>query len=307
VQAVAADVRLTGPLDLPRSLEGFRRYGDDLIDRWDGHYLVRTVPVAGGHVAYAAIPEGTIEEPMLRVVAEDETYLADMVRALEETFLTPPSRWPDLLRQDPVLARLDAHFPGIRPVRQIDLLGALVRSISAQQVNLVWAATTRRRLAERFGVRHTVADREVYAFDAARLVSASISEIRDLQFTTRKAEYIVGVARAIAAGELTLTDLDHLPDEEVVARLTTLRGIGRWTAEWLLVRTMGRPVVVAGDLGVRKAVGAAYLGRELAREDEVRAATAHWGECAAVAQNLLLQGLVEGLLPSPAQAPDSPV
>jgi len=68
-------------------------------------------------------------------------------------------------------------------------------------------------------------------------------------------------------------------------------GIGRWTAEWLLARTLGRPRVVAGDLGVRKAVGAAYLDGRMPSEAEVRAATAHWGPAAGVAQQLLLHWL----------------
>lgn len=303
---MAADARLAGPLDLSLSLESFQRYGDDLIDRWDGRTLVRTVPVPGGHAAYAATPAGTVTDPILRVTVEDGAPLQDVVRAVEETFITAPPQWQELLRTDSVLARLDERFPGLRPVRQLDLLGALVRSISAQQVNLSWAATTRRRLAERFGVRHEVEGRVVYAFLPDRLAAASVLEIRALQLTTRKAEYVIGVAGAVASGELTLADLERLSDADVVRRLTTLHGIGRWTAEWLLVRTLGRPVVVAGDLGVRKAVGAAYLGEALPPEDDVRAATAHWGSCAAVAQTLLLRGLIDGGFP-PSQSLDRPV
>jgi DNA-3-methyladenine glycosylase II len=92
-----------------------------------------------------------------------------------------------------------------------------------------------------------------------------------------------------------------LPDEEVIARLVTIRGIGRWSAEWVLARTMGRPTVVAGDLGVRKAVGLAYLGTPAPSEPEVRALTAHWGQSAGVAQAVLLHALGEGLLTGPPQ------
>jgi len=175
---------------------------------------------------------------------------------------------------------------------QFDLLGALVRSISAQQVNLRWAATTRRRLAEAFGKRHLVAGHPVYSLSATRLAAASVEEIRALQFTTRKAEYIIGVAQAIADGHLDTQSLAVLPDDEVISRLTALRGIGLWTAEWILTRTLGRPRVVAGDLGVRKVVGMAYLRSPLASEAEVRKATAHWGASAGIAQALLLHSLI---------------
>jgi DNA-3-methyladenine glycosylase II len=79
----------------------------------------------------------------------------------------------------------------------------------------------------------------------------------------------------------------------VIAELVALQGIGRWTAEWLLARSFGRPVVVAGDLGVRKAIGHAYRNGEMPTEQEVRELTAHWGEAAGVAQQLLLHVLAD--------------
>jgi DNA-3-methyladenine glycosylase II len=91
-------------------------------------------------------------------------------------------------------------------------------------------------------------------------------------------------------------ELERLPDDEVIARLTTIRGIGRWSAEWVLARTLGRACVVAGDLGVRKAVGLAYVGTALPSEADVRRATAHWGDAAGTAQALLLHALGEGAL-----------
>jgi DNA-3-methyladenine glycosylase II len=151
--------------------------------------------------------------------------------------------------------------------------------------------TTRRRLARAFGEEHKVGEHVVYALNPQRLAAAEVAEIRALQFTTRKAEYIVGVAEEIARGRLSIAELAVLPDDEAVSRLTSLRGIGPWTAEWILARTLGRPRVVAGDLAVRKAIGLAYLDKPLPSEREVRAATSHWGSAGGVAQALLLHGL----------------
>jgi DNA-3-methyladenine glycosylase II len=288
---VSVSVDLPGPIDIATSLESFRRNGDDGIDRWDGSRLVRTVRVGNRSVAYAATAAGDVEHPRFQVEAEDPVALEAVVGAVRETFLSPPPEFGLLLERDPVVADLNGRFPGLRPVLQPDLLTALIRSISAQQVNLRWAATTRRRLAERFGVRHEVAGTEVLSFDAQRLASAEVQEIRELQFTTRKAEYIIGVAGEIASGRLAQEELRDITDDEVIARLTALRGIGRWTAEWIMARTLGRPVVVAGDLGVRKAVGAAYLNEPLPPEEDVRRATAHWGESALIAQSLLLHAM----------------
>ncbi|HEV2238295.1 MAG TPA: hypothetical protein VGR57_16655 [Ktedonobacterales bacterium] len=289
---VTFDLALPAPLDVPASLERLRRWGDDLLDRWDGQTLIRTTTWQGATVPYAAAAIGTLERPRLRVTvraARERPAVADALRAL---FLMPEGdALAALAASDPAVARLVRAYPGVRGLRQTDGLASLVRAISAQQVNLTWAATTRRRLAELLGVRHTVAAHAVYALDAARLARATVAELRALQFTTRKAEYLITVAQGVAAGSLDLAALAAAPDADVIARLVAVRGLGRWTAEWYLARTLGRPVVVAGDLGVRKAVGAMYLGGAMPSEPRVRELTAHWGAAAAVAQELALHAL----------------
>ncbi len=290
------EVELPGPVDVPASVEIFSRNGDDGIDRWDGAHLVRTAPMNGRLVAYACTSTGTVERPVLRVTVEDAAHRDAVEQAVLTTFVLPPAQFVDLLEADPVVARLNDLFPGVRPVLHHDLLAAIVRCICSQQVNLRWAVTTRRRLAEAFGRKHQVDGHTVYSLDAERLAAAYPAEIRALQFTTRKAEYLVVAAQAVASGALGIGCLEGLTDQDVISQLTSLRGIGLWTAEWILARTLGRPRVVAGDLGVRKAVGLAYLGTPLPSEQEVRAATAHWGPSAGVAQQLLLHALSKGVL-----------
>jgi DNA-3-methyladenine glycosylase II len=282
-------VQLYGPLDVAASLEPLRRSGDDLVDRWDGVHLLGTV----GGEPYAAQAGGDLARPWLDVTAAAAPALAGAVAA---RFVPAPPSFAELCRSDPVLRSLDARFPGVRTVRRPDLLSALIHCISAQQVNLVWAATTRRRLAEAFGRRLRIGGHLVYRHDAEGLAAASVADLRLLQFTTAKAASIIEVAGAVADGRVRLDELAALPDAEVVARLTALRGIGVWSAEWVLARTLGRPVVVSGDLGVRRAVGAAYLGEPLPGPDQVRRATAHWGEAANAAQQLLLHALAVGAL-----------
>jgi DNA-3-methyladenine glycosylase II len=300
---VSVEFRVTfpAPLDVSASLELLRRSGDDLIDRWDGQRLARAVQIAGTWVPFVAIPDGTVAAPSMRVILEHPEHLAAVREVAERTFVPAPEQYARLLERDPVLAGLDARFPGIRQIRQLDLFTALVRCISAQQVNLRWAVTTRRRLAEAFGEPHEVAGHMVYSLDPERIASIDAAHIRALQFTTSKSVAIVVVARAMADAALSLEEFHRLTDEEVISRLVTIRGIGRWSAEWVLARTLGRPRVVAGDLGVRKAVGLAYLGQSAPNETDVRELTAHWGESTGVAQAVLLQALGEGALSAPEQ------
>jgi DNA-3-methyladenine glycosylase II len=215
-----------------------------------------------------------------------------VARELEHTFVQAQVAMAGLVAVDPAVAAADAEFPGVRPLLTHDPLTALVRSISAQQVNLRWAAEVRRRLAQRFGVAHGLAGEVVFELDAAALSAATVEEMRALQLTTVKAKSVIAVANAALEGSLSPEELRRLDDEEVIAALTRIFGIGRWSAEWFLARTLGRPRVVAGDLGVRKAVGRAYFDGRMPTEPEVRAATEHWGAAAGVAQQLLLNTLL---------------
>jgi len=288
-------LELAGPLDLAESLEPYRRSGDDLIDRWDGRRLLRTSTLGDRVVAWRAESAGDLAAPALALTIEDDVSAAELAAlrvAIRSTFIAAPLTWPALVARDPVVARLDAAYPGLRPVLQPDLLTGLVRGISAQQVNLAWAATTRRRLAEAFGDRHVVGGETVYRLSATRLAAVPPESIRALQFTTAKARSIVAVADALVSGRVDAAALAVAPDDAVIEQLVALHGIGLWSAEWTLARTYGRPRVVAGDLGVRKAVARAYLDLPIAPEADVRRATAHWGEGATVAQALLLRTLV---------------
>ena len=120
---------------------------------------------------------------------------------------------------------------------------------------------------------------------------ADHAEIREMQYTTRKSEYIVDVARAVVDG--TLDGLDEAPDAEVIETITSVRGLGRWTAEWYLARTLARPhAIAAGDLGVRKAVSRFVpdSDQNLA-ESDVRILTRDWGDGGNWGTHLLLEAL----------------
>ena len=122
------------------------------------------------------MPDGTVDAPSMRVVLDRPEHLAAITQIAERTFVPAPAGYADLLARDPILARLDAQFKGIRQIRQLDLFTALIRCISAQQVNLRWAVTTRRRLAETFGERHEVAGHTVYSLDPERIATVDAAE-----------------------------------------------------------------------------------------------------------------------------------
>jgi DNA-3-methyladenine glycosylase II len=149
---------------------------------------------------------------------------------------------------EPVLAEVVPGLRGFRPPLVPEPFETLVTWITAQQISLRAAASIRNRLIEAFGERHEVA----HAFPAReRLAAAPPEELVAVGFSRRKAEYVVGLARA----ELDLHGLALLPDDDVRAALIALPGIGEWTADWFLARHLARAGAwPSGDLALRKAV-----------------------------------------------------
>jgi DNA-3-methyladenine glycosylase II len=162
-----------------------------------------------------------------------------------------------LHRADPVLAKLIDDFGGPLPTepdgrgRPDEVYGALVRSITGQQLSVKAAASIWRRLLERFD-GHTPTPEQILADDPEELRAAC-------GFSRAKVAYLRSLAEHVLSGELALDRLDELGDDEVIRELTAIKGIGEWTAHMFLMFTLHRPdVLPTGDLGVRNAVMRAY-------------------------------------------------
>ncbi len=118
----------------------------------------------------------------------------------------------------------------------------------------------RERMVWKYGHPVTHEGETLWTFPAAEaLAEATVEDLFALQFSRRKAEYVIEASRAIATGALDERQLRALPDEAIVERLLRQRGLGLWTAQWALIRGFGRPdAVPMGDVGVRRAVGMFY-------------------------------------------------
>jgi len=244
---------LPEPYDFEHSTERFRAFGVDFANVWHEGGLHRVVD--GREVRIEAAPGGVDVRPL------DETTRPVVEHLLGLPFeLEPFYAWAG---GQPVLADIVPRLAGFRPPLAPDPFESLVTSITAQQVSLFSAVAIRNRMIERLGERADVA----YAFPTReRVAKASEEELVAAGFSRRKAEYVIGLARA----DLDLHALAALADDEVRARLTALRGLGPWTAEWFLARHLARPRAwPAGDLVLRKAATVLYgldvheLGRRL--------------------------------------------
>jgi DNA-3-methyladenine glycosylase II len=162
----------------------------------------------------------------------------------------------DLRAGDPVMAalidRLGADSLGDpRRGRTHDHYGSLIRSIVGQQVSTQSAAAIYRRLTERYGGR-TPSPQEVLAEDPETLRAAA-------GLSHAKLAYLRSLAEHIVDGSLELDNLDRLTDEQIMAELLAVKGIGPWTAQTFLMFHLERPdVLPVGDLGIRRAMMIEY-------------------------------------------------
>jgi DNA-3-methyladenine glycosylase II len=163
------------------------------------------------------------------------------------------------LREDPVMARLiDEHHvlvkEDIKRERPGDAYGALLRSIVGQQLSTKAASTIYGRMLELFGG---------HAPTPQQLLKANPEKIRAAGLSRPKIAYLRDLAQHVEEGTLELERLPDLPDEEVAAQLTAIKGLGQWTADMFLMFHLGRPdVLPVGDQGIRRAVKVEYRLRK---------------------------------------------
>ena len=190
------------------------------------------------------------------------------------------SDWPatdaiaHLREADPALREVIDRV-GLEPLharraeRPADHYGALVRSIVGQQLSTKAARAIYGRLTERFGGRPPT-PAEVLAEDPEELRAAA-------GLSRAKVTFLRSLAEHVLSGELELERLDELPDEEVIAELVAVKGLGVWTAHMFLMFHLERPDVLAvGDLGIRRAMMNIYELAEMPGPAEMEEIAEAW-------------------------------
>jgi DNA-3-methyladenine glycosylase II len=197
---------------------------------------------------------------------------------------------------DPVLARLIDNRPAFDPrawmaqLPPMDLYGALLFQVTGQQLSVAATRRTLARIEALFG-GHLPAPAEVLGVDPARLREAGLS--------WRKISTLRDLAERLSDGRLNQDVLSSLPDDELMAQLTAIPGIGPWTVQGaLLIALQREDVVLPGDLALRKAVQAAYQLDHLPAQQEVLAIAEKWRPYRSLATSYLFSAAFE-----PAEAP----
>ena len=240
------------PFQLALTVWTLRRRPENDIDRWDGETYRRVLPLADGAVELAARQAGSAERPRIEVRvhgpgARDSTKPA-VTAALERLLglridLTEFYRFASRERR---LDQLAAKFRGMKPPRFPTVFEALVNAIACQQVTLSLGVQLLNKLAARCAL--SLDEGSPQAFPCpADLEDQRPEELRRLGFSRQKGRAMIELARSVASGQVDLEALACQNDEAAVAQLQAHRGIGRWSAEYALLRGLGRTHVFPGD------------------------------------------------------------
>jgi DNA-3-methyladenine glycosylase II len=242
------------PFRLDLTAWALRRRAHNAIDRLDSGRYRRALTVGRGAVALSVSQDGSRDEPRLSVAlagaSGDPRVGATAGAALDHLLgLTIDiSGFAAMAAGDPLLDRLAERMRGLKPPRFPTVFEALVNAVACQQLSLTVGIHLLSRLTATRGRPVSDAGDSLRAFPGApELAGATPEELRRLGFSLTKARTIIDVARAITSDTLDLETLDTLDDQEAAARLTSLRGVGRWSAEYVLLRGLGRLHVFPGD------------------------------------------------------------
>lgn len=173
------------------------------------------------------------------------------------------SGFMEMAGRDPVLKPFAERYEGMRILCIPDLFEALVWAILGQQINLTFAYTLKKRFVERYGESVIFNGSTHWLFPSCeRVATLSIDELRELQFTRRKAEYVLDLAKAMERGELSKEALLQLDASAIRESLLAIRGVGAWTADYVRMKCFhDRSAFPVADVGLHLALKEA-LGLE---------------------------------------------
>ena len=176
-----------------------------------------------------------------------------------------------LSQRDALLGEVIARVGALQVPVVDDLFTALANSIAGQQISIKAQESIWRRVMARFGVSESIPLtgarvqsewKGIGTLDATAVASASLEDLRACGVSERKALYIQRAAHRFLAGEFGRAELEGLDDEALIQRLVSLDGVGRWTAEMLMIMSLQRPNILSyGDLGIQRGLAALHHHR----------------------------------------------
>ena len=277
------DVKVNMPFRLDLTTWALRRRSNNVMDRfvdqsWRRVLILNCKPVE------LVVKQITQNDSLLHVkllgVQSEDNYEKEVVAILEKCLGIKEhlKEFYQLSQKDEKLSSLASHFLGLKPPRFPTVFEAVVNGIACQQLSLDLGIILLNRLSARYGSSLKLGGNVVYTFPSPEnLSNLSSDNLRKLGFSCNKGRAIIELAQALTSGEFDLEELEKLDNAEALERLCQLRGVGRWTGEYVLLRGLGRlDVFPADDVGARRGLQQ-WLGLNKALDYSVaRSIIAKW-------------------------------
>ena len=275
------------------------RYGTDTME--DGVYR-RLIDLDDKLVLASVRSIGTLEAPELALELQGSELSPDDVESATDRVswllgvdqgLAP---FYELGRADQAMAGLVEQFYGLHLPHTASVFEALVLAVLGQQISTNVARIIRTLLIETFGPSAEFDGETYYAFPRpASIWASSPAELHTMKLTQRKSEYVHGLAGSALDPEMGLECLEELTDREIVEKLVALRGVGMWTAQWVLIRAVGRPdALPLGDLALRRVVSRLFMDGEDVNDAKVEEIAQRWSPYRTYATVYLFSALRTG-------------
>ncbi|RDI45673.1 DNA-3-methyladenine glycosylase family protein [Falsibacillus pallidus] len=215
---------------------------------WNKELYIMKI-TCNAHGLEAVILEGKVSDEVCQYINDYVIEWFDLDRDLDVFF--------DLMKQDPILQTISGKYDGLRIIGIPDLFEALTWAVIGQQISLKFAYTLKKRLVESFGQKVVYNGRHYWTYPSIQTIAnLEIEQLRALQFTSRKAEYIIGIAKHMQKGNLSKKKLLCLRKfEKMHLELTKIRGVGAWTADYVLMKCLLQPEAFPiSDAGLHNAI-----------------------------------------------------
>jgi DNA-3-methyladenine glycosylase II len=287
-----------GPLRLDLTVWALRRRPSNAVDLWDGTAYRRALLLFDAPAEVRVTQSGRGESPSVAVALTTcrlNPHIETKVRVSVERMLglrVDLSDFYRLANSDELIGPLAARYRGLKPPRFPSVFESLLNAVACQQLSLEAGLSLLNRLAQTHG--DALAANGIRAFPSPDdLANLHPQALRDLGFSFRKATTMIKLSREVVSGRVDLEGLEELADDEVVSKLTSLSGIGRWSAEYVLLRGLGRLHVFPGDdVGARNNLARALNLTAPLDYNAVAQAVSRWQPYAGVAYfHLLLDRL----------------
>ena len=241
------------------------RYGSDSLT--DGVYR-RLLDLEGNLVLASVTNAGTVDAPELAVELQSDRLDPENIKAATRQVAWLLGVGQDLAPfyaigdQDPAMSAIIQRYHGLHLPHTASVYEALVLAILGQQIATNVARIIRTLLIETHGPQQKFDADTYYAFPRPESLAAlSVEQLRAMRLSWRKAEYVKGISEAaLDFYPGGMEALHGMSDDEVIRKVVALRGVGPWTAQWVLIRALGRPdALPSGDLSLRRVVSRVYF------------------------------------------------